>query len=188
MRNGAYEFVLAPKDYPGKKYRQRYIYEHHLVMWRSKGIIINVNQVVHHKNGNKRDNRISNLEVQCAQAHRKEHGQDRRKIARISTVCGLCLKPIVIERGQLKSRLKKNKFGKIFCSTACGATHQGRTKTASSMDCGYCGKPVSKCPSILKTRLNRNKSKQVFCSRRCGSFYAFRGGGQGDSRVTVNDE
>lgn len=62
MRNGPYILLKAPIDYPGKKYRGKYVYEHHLVWWKCKGELIDAEDVVHHINGNKHDNRIENLE------------------------------------------------------------------------------------------------------------------------------
>ena len=43
MKNGDYILVKAPTNYPGKKYRNKYCYEHHLVYWQHYGIIPNNN-------------------------------------------------------------------------------------------------------------------------------------------------
>lgn len=116
--------VIAPDDYPGKRYRNRYIYEHHYILWKIKGIVLNKDQVLHHKNGLKRDNRIENLEIQLNQDHRKEHGQDRRQKALIKTKCGFCKKQIAMQGAHFRSRIRASKWKKIFCSRNCGANHQ----------------------------------------------------------------
>jgi hypothetical protein len=79
VKNGPYELVIAPLDYPGKKYRDRYCYEHTLVYWKQTGLIPTEGFVIHHKNGNKRDNRFKNLEMISISKHNSEHGKDRRK-------------------------------------------------------------------------------------------------------------
>lgn len=73
MRNGPYEMVVAPENYPGFRYRNRYIYEHHLVWWIHTKTLVSDGHVIHHINGVKRDNRIENLELQHRGEHTREH-------------------------------------------------------------------------------------------------------------------
>ncbi len=91
MRNGPYELVVAPDNYPGKRYRGRYVYEHHLVWWQHTGVVVGNGNVVHHKNGCKRDNRIDNLEEKSFSAHAQEHGAALKKhpIELSCTWCGV---------------------------------------------------------------------------------------------------
>jgi hypothetical protein len=77
VKNGPYEMVMAPEEYPGKRYRGRYCYEHHLVYWRAYGILPKRGEVVHHKNEQKRDNRIENLEIKTVGQHNSDHAAAR---------------------------------------------------------------------------------------------------------------
>lgn len=99
MRNGPYELVIAPAEYPGKKYRDRYVYEHHLVWWKATGEVPDY-QVgnIHHKNGDKRDNRVENLERISRSRHSVLHAKgptsahgDYSRWARHKCRCAVCV-------------------------------------------------------------------------------------------------
>jgi len=73
MRNGEYELIVAPSDYPGKLYREKYAYEHQIVWWRNTGEIVEDGFVIHHENEQKRDNRFENLQKVRKVVHGKMH-------------------------------------------------------------------------------------------------------------------
>ena len=87
MKNGPYELVKAPSAYPGKKYRGKYVYKHHLVWWRNTGDVVPDGSLVHHKNEKKRDNRFRNLELQNWGAHSSEHNRERAPDP-VAVTCG----------------------------------------------------------------------------------------------------
>ena len=76
MKNGPYILVKAPSDYPGKKYRDKYCYEHVLIYWQNTGDLPGDDEQIHHKDEDKHHNEFSNLEKIKKGAHQKLHHKD----------------------------------------------------------------------------------------------------------------
>ena len=89
MKNGPYILVIPPEDYPGKRYRNRYAYEHHVIYWVNKGVIPKVGEVIHHINGDKTDNRIENLQLETVSNHSSYHGGKKGKKV-VNLTCFYC--------------------------------------------------------------------------------------------------
>ncbi len=76
INNNGYVLVAAPEGYEGKSYKpsgrslQHMVLEHRLVMEQAIGRTLLSHETVHHKNGNRTDNRIENLEFRVG-AHGK---------------------------------------------------------------------------------------------------------------------
>jgi len=123
MKNGHYILVLAPKDFPGKRYRGLYCYEHTLVWWKNTGNIPSKGEVVHHKNHNRTDNQIGNLKLLKIKTHNSIHNSERKK--EIEILCSSCGKIIKISE---KKYLFKKKMGyeNIYCNRVCMGTKQGK--------------------------------------------------------------
>ena len=128
MKNGPYELVIAPVGYPGKLYRGRYAYEHHVVWWEHTSKRIPKGFEVHHINGDHRDNRIDNLKLLTQAQHRAVHGKLQTEQATLVIFCGFCDKEFYLLKSKVKTRLLRSKYDKIFCSQSCSAKHQYKAK------------------------------------------------------------
>ena len=112
MKNGEYELVKAPEGFPGKIYRGKYAYEHRIVWWQMTG---ELPEVIHHKNGDKRDNRFNNLRGMTREEHREHHGSER-SVTMVDLTCPNC--GIEFERARRKTHhVKPNK--QTYCSREC---------------------------------------------------------------------
>jgi len=114
MKNGEYEFAIAPDDYPGMKYRGRYCYEHQLVWWMNTGEVPNEDELIHHKNGKKRDNRFENLEKQTRREHTSHHAGGRTMTRIRCPFCGI----IFVKERRLTHLIISSKTA-TFCSRRC---------------------------------------------------------------------
>lgn len=73
MKNGKYTLIVCPQDYPGKRYRGRYAYEHIVEFWRKENRLPQIGHVIHHLNGDHRDNSWENLEEILKSDHSRNH-------------------------------------------------------------------------------------------------------------------
>lgn len=124
VKNGSYELVKAPIDYPGKKYRERYVYEHHLVWWKNTGQVVPEGFDVHHKNEQKRDNRFENLELKEHTKHCGDHASERGE-GLVEIECGSCKKNFFKRKRHVEGSKKKGQKS-FFCSNQC--KFQGQMK------------------------------------------------------------
>lgn len=96
MKNGEYELVIAPPDYPGKLYRNKYCSKHVLIYWQTYGIIPKDDEIIHHKDEDKTNNDPSNLELMKRKDHVKLHKKRGRKM--VELMCPACNKIFIREK------------------------------------------------------------------------------------------
>lgn len=78
IKSNGYVAVYAP-DHP-KAVAGGYVLEHRLIAESSIGRMLEDNEVVHHKNHIRTDNRIENLQIMTASEHRSMHMKEWHKL------------------------------------------------------------------------------------------------------------
>ena len=123
MKNGPYEMVVAPPNYPGKRYRGRYCYEHILIWWLNTGEMPDLGEVVHHRDENKRNNTFTNLEKKTVAKHTSDHHPS----AEMMTInCFWCQTPYDIRASLFRDRAKAYGHTNFCCSRSCQVSKQQR--------------------------------------------------------------
>jgi len=106
--------VTAPPGYKGKTYiKNRYVFEYRLLVEQSMGRLLKPWEQVHHKNGNKLDDRLENLEILDTKTHRDFHSNLRK--GKPNFKCSKCDKKF----HRQPCMGNRNTSGTIFCSRDC---------------------------------------------------------------------
>ena len=114
VRKGEYIYAVVP-DHP-KATKHGYVLLHRVVMENSIKRLLKPNEIVHHKDGNKHNNDLSNLELMDSKEHNRMHSSTGRNI--IELVCPFCGKKFFREKRQIK------KGKNTFCSRSCNGKYQ----------------------------------------------------------------
>jgi len=116
VSKGDYDYAVVPEHPYAIKHG--YVLYHRIVMENHLGRLLDPNEVVHHKNRNRKDNQISNLEVMCMKSHVRMHGLSQG-MRMVLFKCPFCKK--LFPRPKNKSSLvKPNKA--TFCSRRCNGS------------------------------------------------------------------
>jgi transposase-like protein len=111
--------IQVPRGYKGKTYiGGRYVYEHRYLMEQKLGRLLRPGEVVHHRNGDRLDNRMENLEILEHRIHSRHHASEQR----INTVlfrCPVCQSEFSRPRRQTFMVRRASKYKLCFCSRSC---------------------------------------------------------------------
>jgi hypothetical protein len=120
MKNGPYELIVPPGDYPGKRYRERYAYEHRVNWWKETGENPDdfPNHVVHHRDEEKRNNKPINLELKPVVEHGKHHARPKTMVGKLCLHCGT----------YFERRSEGVKLERKFCSRRCIGLYNHRKR------------------------------------------------------------
>jgi hypothetical protein len=113
VKNHGYFYVRVP-GHPNIT-STGYVYEHRFVMECFIGRFLSPNELVHHKNGKRDDNKISNLELITSSDHTRYH-LHAFDSSPVDLVCPFCERTF----RRLPSRLANRRGNKNnFCSRSC---------------------------------------------------------------------
>lgn len=87
VRKGEYNYAIV-RNHPHRT-DKNYVLYHRIVMENHLGRLLSPSEVVHHKNGNKLDNRIENLEAMDASTHARHHALEHGRLW-CELKCPLC--------------------------------------------------------------------------------------------------
>lgn len=113
---GKYVDAILP-EHPRADSRGR-VYLHHAMMENKLGRLLTPGEIVHHKNGNPKDNRECNLEIMTMPDHSSLHSS-ARGLTVVEVTCSFCGLVFTKEKRCVKTK-------RVFCSRSHCASFYGR--------------------------------------------------------------
>ena len=101
---------------------------HRVVMENSLGRLLGRDEIVHHKDENKQNNAIENLEVMTVAEHGKHHAPTVDKVP-VTCPCG---KTFEVRPSYYRSKIKNNKK-MLCCSRSCSGRYNHRSLSKESV-------------------------------------------------------
>jgi len=115
VKKGSYNYAVV-RNHP-RASKHGYVLHHRVVMENHMKRLLNTDEVIHHKNGDKKDNRIENLQVMTVSEHSKRHSSVGRAMLKLR--CPWCGLTFVREKRQTHIA----KGGRYTC---CSASCRGK--------------------------------------------------------------
>ena len=125
IKKGDYLYAKVA-DHP-KATKKGYVLMHRVVMENYLGRYLNDNEIVHHVNEDKKDNRIENLISMTHSEHTALHAAVGRAMENL--VCPECSKEF--SREKRNTYLTKKMYINTFCSRSCNGKYSRRKQLSS---------------------------------------------------------
>lgn len=117
VKKGDYLYAVVP-EHP-KRTDKNYVLMHRVVVENSIGRLLKDDEIIHHKNEDKHDNRVENLEITTVSKHSTEHGLAKgRKYVKLK--CPNCATKF--EKPHNSTHLSKPAYQYTFCNRICAGT------------------------------------------------------------------
>jgi len=115
ISKGDYNYAVVPEHPRCIKYG--YVLEHRVIMENHLGRTLSANEVVHHINEDKKDNRLENLQVMTNEEHHVLHALQKGLVC-VEMKCPYCNSLFVREKR--RTHLIKKTNTQTCCSKRCG--------------------------------------------------------------------
>ena len=122
VKNGDYAAAVVP-DHPNAD-KHGYVAAHRVIMENYIGRLLEPREEVHHKDENKYNNDIENLEILMKGEHQRIHSTKYPDGHFVELVCECCGK--VFQR-KYHQRPEVKKYSHVFCSKSCSDNFQKRS-------------------------------------------------------------
>lgn len=120
-KGGGYKYCRTNPPHP--KANSKGLYPLHRVLMENRlGRYLEGDEQVHHKDGNRDNNSIENLEVLSVREHARIHSLERQ-VEDIKLTCPICGESFMVKPNLYRLRLKRSACGRLFCSRPCLHEH-----------------------------------------------------------------
>lgn len=113
---GDYFYARVPKH--PRATARGYVLLHRIVMENHLGRLLNEDEIVHHRNEDKKDNSVENLELMTLPDHCRHHSSEPKFVDLICAHCGIAFQRRANQRASVKG------YKQSFCSRSCNGRYQ----------------------------------------------------------------
>ncbi len=118
-KGGGYRYCRTEPPHPNRNAKG--LYPLHRVLMENKiGRLLTRREHVHHKDEDKTNDSIENLDLLSVEEHARHH-RPPNPLVHVQCPCGAEFK---LTTNEHRNRLRRSKRGVLFCSIACSAQHQ----------------------------------------------------------------